>query len=81
MHSEVVNVENLKTTLKSEVKTEMVEPVGKLDTRYFGELLADVYRKNCDVHSCVSEHVAKIRGRYEFFKVSLFVVLSSGDFR
>ncbi|CAF95798.1 unnamed protein product, partial [Tetraodon nigroviridis] len=35
----------------------------KLDTRYFGELLADVYRKNCDIHSCISEHVAKIRGR------------------
>lgn len=35
----------------------------KLDTRYFGELLADVYRKNCDIHSCISEHVAKIRGK------------------
>ena len=35
----------------------------KLDTRYFGELMADVYRKNCDIHSCISEHVAKIRGQ------------------
>ncbi|XP_040908396.1 protein POF1B isoform X2 [Toxotes jaculatrix] len=35
----------------------------KLDTRYFGELLADVYRKNCDIHSCISEHVSKIRGQ------------------
>uniref|UniRef100_UPI0037E93C49 protein POF1B n=1 Tax=Semicossyphus pulcher TaxID=241346 RepID=UPI0037E93C49 len=35
----------------------------KMDTRYFGELLADVYRKNCDIHSCISEHVSKIRGQ------------------
>ncbi|XP_073335896.1 protein POF1B isoform X2 [Pagrus major] len=35
----------------------------KMDTRYFGELLADVYRKNCDIHSCISEHVTKIRGK------------------
>jgi len=35
----------------------------KLDTRYFGELLAEVYRKNCDIHSCISEHVSKIRGQ------------------
>ncbi|XP_056253349.1 protein POF1B [Seriola aureovittata] len=34
-----------------------------MDTRYFGELLADVYRKNCDIHSCISEHVSKIRGQ------------------
>ncbi|KAI3374015.1 hypothetical protein L3Q82_022571 [Scortum barcoo] len=48
-----------------EVKTELKaapEPT-KLDTRYFGELLADVYRKNCDIHSCISEHVSKIRGQ------------------
>ncbi|KAJ4921452.1 hypothetical protein JOQ06_022484, partial [Pogonophryne albipinna] len=34
-----------------------------MDTRYFGELLAEVYRKNCDIHSCISEHVSKIRGQ------------------
>uniref|UniRef100_A0A671VPT2 POF1B helix-loop-helix domain-containing protein n=3 Tax=Sparus aurata TaxID=8175 RepID=A0A671VPT2_SPAAU len=34
-----------------------------MDTRYFGELLADVYRKNCDIHSCISDHVSKIRGK------------------
>lgn len=34
-----------------------------MDTRYFGELLADVYRKNCDIHSCIYEHVSKIRGK------------------
>ncbi|XP_040006944.1 protein POF1B-like [Xiphias gladius] len=41
---------------------EVPEPT-KMDTRYFGELLADVYRKNCDIHSCISEHVSKIRGQ------------------
>ncbi|XP_031428624.2 protein POF1B, partial [Clupea harengus] len=48
-----------------EVRAELPEPepAPKLDTRYFGELLAEVYRKNCDIHSCISEHVAKIRGR------------------
>ncbi|XP_071193419.1 golgin subfamily A member 5-like [Salvelinus alpinus] len=47
--------------IKSEVRE--VEPVVKMDTRFFGELLAEVYRKNCDIHTCISEHVAKIRGR------------------
>ncbi len=50
---------------RTEVKTELreVPQPTKLDTRYFGELLADVYRKNCDIHSCISEHVSKIRGQ------------------
>ncbi|XP_068187332.1 protein POF1B [Antennarius striatus] len=50
---------------RTEVRTELrnVPSPTKLDTRYFGELLADVYRKNCDIHSCISEHVAKIRGK------------------
>lgn len=43
---------------KTEVR-EAPQPT-KLDTRYFGELLADVYRKNCDIYSCISEHVAKV---------------------
>uniref|UniRef100_A0A3B4ZZZ4 POF1B actin binding protein n=1 Tax=Stegastes partitus TaxID=144197 RepID=A0A3B4ZZZ4_9TELE len=40
---------------RTEVKTELrqVPEPTKLDTRYFGELLADVYRKNCDIHSCI----------------------------
>lgn len=46
---------------KLDVK-ELPEPT-KLDTRYFGELLADVYRKNCDIHSYISDHVSKIRGQ------------------
>lgn len=52
--------------LTSEVKTDFeFEQVAKLDTRFFGELLTEVYRKNCDIHTCISEHVAKIRGRCE----------------
>ncbi len=51
----------------SEIKTEVidVEPIAKMDNRFFGELLAEVYRKNTDIHTCISEHVAKIRGRWE----------------
>ncbi|XP_026037578.1 protein POF1B isoform X1 [Astatotilapia calliptera] len=50
---------------RREVRTELKEipEPTKLDTRYFGELLADVYRKNCDIHSYISEHVSKIRGQ------------------
>ncbi|XP_076024647.1 protein POF1B [Genypterus blacodes] len=50
-----------RTELKTEVR-EAPQPV-KMDTRYFGELLAEVYRKNCDIHSCISNHVSKIRGQ------------------
>ncbi|KAL6470326.1 hypothetical protein MHYP_G00214450 [Metynnis hypsauchen] len=63
VRTQSLNVD-LKNELKSEVKTEVdIEPLAKLDTRFFGELLAEVYRKNCDINSCISEHVAKIRGR------------------
>ncbi|XP_037125906.1 protein POF1B [Syngnathus acus] len=47
---------------RTEVKTGLNEAT-KMDTRYFAALLADVYRKNCDIHSCISEHVSKIRGQ------------------
>lgn len=57
---EIVNVIQQKPPPTIEVTK--TEP-NKLDTRYFGELLADVYRKNCDIHSCISEHVSKIRGK------------------
>lgn len=46
----------------TEVSSQVLQP-DRMDTRYFGELLADVYRKNCDIHTCISEHVAKIRGK------------------
>lgn len=49
--------------ISREVNLELRETPTKLDTRYFGELLADVYRKNCDIHSTISEHVSKIRGQ------------------
>ncbi|XP_055082914.1 protein POF1B [Periophthalmus magnuspinnatus] len=50
---------------RTDVKTTLTEVPQhtKLDTRYFGELLAEVYRKNCDIHSCISEHVSKIKGQ------------------
>nr|XP_015207170.1 PREDICTED: protein POF1B isoform X3 [Lepisosteus oculatus] len=35
----------------------------KLDNRFFGELLAEVYRKNSDIYSCIADHVGKIRGQ------------------
>ncbi|XP_053504835.1 protein POF1B [Ictalurus furcatus] len=60
---EIVSTD-VKEHLTSEVKTDFeFEQVAKLDTRFFGELLAEVYRKNCDIHTCISEHVVKIRGR------------------
>ncbi|MED6236729.1 hypothetical protein ATANTOWER_013408, partial [Ataeniobius toweri] len=48
---------------------EVLEPT-KLDTRYFGELLADIYRKNCDIHSYISENVSKIRGQKHSWNLS-----------
>lgn len=58
-------VETDSTISRRDVRADFVEiePLAKLDTRFFGELLADVYRKNCDIHSCISEHVSKISGR------------------
>ncbi|XP_038844329.1 protein POF1B-like [Salvelinus namaycush] len=55
-------IENV-SQVKIKCKVREVQPVVKMDTRFFGELLAEVYRKNCDIHTCISEHVAKIRGR------------------
>lgn len=61
---EIVNVIQQKPPPVFQVsRTEPPAPPPKMDTRYFGELLAEVYRKNCDIHSCISEHVAKIRGK------------------
>ncbi|XP_034539017.1 protein POF1B isoform X2 [Notolabrus celidotus] len=48
---------------RTEISNVMREEPTKMDTRYFGELLADVYRKNCDIHSCIFDHVSKIRGQ------------------
>ncbi|KTG44194.1 hypothetical protein cypCar_00005876 [Cyprinus carpio] len=64
IREEVVDLREIKNGL-SEIKTEVidVEPIAKMDNRFFGELLAEVYRKNSDIHTCISEHVAKIRGR------------------
>lgn len=64
IREEIVDLREIKNGL-SEIKTEVidVEPIAKMDNRFFGELLAEVYRKNSDIHTCISEHVAKIRGR------------------
>uniref|UniRef100_A0A3Q2G9J4 POF1B actin binding protein n=1 Tax=Cyprinodon variegatus TaxID=28743 RepID=A0A3Q2G9J4_CYPVA len=64
---EIVNVYQQKpATVKQRFSVseqrDVPEPT-KLDTRYFGELLADVYRKNCDIHSYISENVSRIRGQ------------------
>ncbi|XP_030602829.1 protein POF1B isoform X2 [Archocentrus centrarchus] len=50
---------------RKEVMTElkMIPEPTKLDTRYFGELLADVFRKNCDIYSCIADHVSKLPGK------------------
>ncbi|XP_063059023.1 protein POF1B isoform X2 [Engraulis encrasicolus] len=75
INSTVVQEESLVQQLsRVEVKAELPEPeppAPKLDTRYFGELLAEVYRKNCDIHSCISEHVSKIRGRKHLSDVTV----------
>ncbi|KAL1252583.1 hypothetical protein QQF64_017276 [Cirrhinus molitorella] len=64
IREEIVDLREIKNGL-CEIKTEVidVEPIAKMDNRFFGELLAEVYRKNSDIHTCISEHVAKIRGR------------------
>nr|XP_003471093.1 protein POF1B [Cavia porcellus] len=36
----------------------------KLDPKYFGELLADLSRKNNDLYHCLLEHLQRIGGRY-----------------
>ncbi|KAJ8346184.1 hypothetical protein SKAU_G00303770 [Synaphobranchus kaupii] len=51
-----------------------IEPQAKLDTRFFGELLADIHRKNCDIYTCISEHVSKIRGRKQSFDTTDYKV-------
>ncbi|KAM9728961.1 protein POF1B isoform 1-T1 [Menidia menidia] len=66
---EIVNViqqkpsQTFERVVEIENRRRDLHDVTKMDTRYFGELLADVYRKNCDIHSCISEHVSRIRGQ------------------
>ncbi|KAM4547596.1 protein POF1B [Fundulus diaphanus] len=67
---EIVNIVQQKApTVRQRISVseqkEVPEPT-KLDTRFFGELLADVYRKNCDIHSYIFENVSKIRGQKHF---------------
>uniref|UniRef100_A0A2K6MK09 POF1B actin binding protein n=1 Tax=Rhinopithecus bieti TaxID=61621 RepID=A0A2K6MK09_RHIBE len=43
----------------------------KLDPRYFGELLADLSRKNTDLYRCLLEHLQRIGGSLENDKMRL----------
>ncbi|XP_030064888.1 protein POF1B [Microcaecilia unicolor] len=54
-----------KVTLQSSEQQKQVEDYGvdKLDPKYFGELLAELNRKNNDLYSCLLQHVEKIGGR------------------
>lgn len=42
----------------------------KLDPKYFGELLADLSRKNTDLYYCLLEHLQRIGGSKEDFESS-----------
>ncbi|XP_069068748.1 protein POF1B isoform X3 [Pleurodeles waltl] len=44
-------------------KTELDFGTDKMDSRYFGELLAELSRKNNDLYSYLQQHVEKIGGR------------------
>lgn len=46
----------------------------KLDPKYFGELLADLSRKNTDLYHCLLEHLQRIGGRYCKYIICLDVV-------
>jgi hypothetical protein len=47
----------------------------KLDPKYFGELLADLSRKNTDLYHCLLEHLERIGGRYYKYIIHLDVAL------
>ncbi|XP_036295684.1 protein POF1B isoform X4 [Pipistrellus kuhlii] len=40
----------------------------KLDPKYFGELLADLHRKNADLYHCLLEHLQRIGGSKQDFE-------------
>ncbi|XP_049622876.1 protein POF1B [Suncus etruscus] len=42
----------------------------KLDPKYFGELLADLTRKNTDLYHCLLEHLQKIGGSKQDFELT-----------
>lgn len=47
----------------------------KLDPKYFGELLADLRRKNTDLYHCLLEHMQRIGGRYDKYSFALMLRL------
>ncbi|CAH2314798.1 POF1B isoform X1 [Pelobates cultripes] len=60
---EVISEQVIQTSVSSEQKTVMDTGPDQLDARYFGELLAELSRKNSDLYSCLLQHVEKIGGR------------------
>lgn len=50
-------------SFEQQQKTEQDFGTDKMDSRYFGELLAELSRKNNDLYSCLLQHVEKIGGR------------------
>lgn len=50
-------------SFEQQQKTEQDFGTDKMDSRYFGELLAELSRKNNDLYSCLQQHVEKIGGR------------------
>uniref|UniRef100_A0A6I8N890 POF1B actin binding protein n=1 Tax=Ornithorhynchus anatinus TaxID=9258 RepID=A0A6I8N890_ORNAN len=55
------------THLQSTSLQEIDSGPEKLDPKYFGELLAELSRKNTDLYRCLLQHVQKIGGRKQDF--------------
>ncbi|XP_069469033.1 protein POF1B isoform X1 [Ambystoma mexicanum] len=53
-----------------QTRSEQVFGTNKMDSRYFGELLAELSRKNNDLYSCLLQHVEKIGGRKQLDSTS-----------
>ncbi|XP_029462446.1 protein POF1B [Rhinatrema bivittatum] len=60
---EQIAIQSKVTAQTSEQKQVEDFGVDKLDPKYFGELLAELSRKNNDLYSCLLQHVEKIGGR------------------
>uniref|UniRef100_A0A8C0GG60 POF1B actin binding protein n=1 Tax=Chelonoidis abingdonii TaxID=106734 RepID=A0A8C0GG60_CHEAB len=65
LSNECGNILNCLFSSSSNVHS-LQETNGQLDSRYFGELLAEVNRKSNDLYSCLLQHVEKIGRRYYF---------------
>ncbi|XP_062819883.1 protein POF1B isoform X1 [Anolis carolinensis] len=45
------------------IKTSEPEPNDQLDSRYYGELLAELHHRSNELHNCLLQHVEKLGGR------------------